>query len=435
MEELLTVHNSRTHRSKQEEIFVGEHKTYTMDAFRWQAQPGDKPREFFAGTKVTCLNKLGMREEGLTLFVYCGGKLTSGSKLIIVLFSLFPMRFEIPCLKNPDDCRTVYPIQKCSVSIWQLVSKMCPVLEWIRERHPDRVLLPAAVPDTASDMRALRSGTPNKAVASAVPSATNEHQLPFPCKISPCSKSFPTAKGCNTHMKSHERSKFTPYPLVKDSKGQGGHGAKGGNVVSAEGGKKNRRHADGGKGTRDKGAGDGCKGHGSKRSRTRGRSPSVPRPEKKGKMENEAVRDAAREAARDRGAARDADREAARQAARQAAREDARDVDREAARDADMRRFLQLQSSLQQPLLQLLHTSISAHAAPSLCSAPNLFESAAQVQLKKEYCQTIANYPALCDLTWEDFYAMPAEEWALEAQKIPLSLGHKKVLLRLHTKN
>jgi len=135
MEELLTVRNSRTHRSKQEEIFVGEHKTYTMDAFRWQVQPGDKPREFFAGTKVTCLNKLGMREEGLTLFVYCGGKLTSGSKLIIVLFSLFPMRFEIPCLKNPDDCRTEYPIQKCSVSIWQLVSKMCPVLEWIRERH------------------------------------------------------------------------------------------------------------------------------------------------------------------------------------------------------------------------------------------------------------------------------------------------------------
>ena len=100
-----------------------------------------------------------------------------------------------------------------------------------------------------------------------------------------------------------------------------------------------------------------------------------------------------------------------------------------------MKRFLQLQSSLQQPLLQLLHTSISAHAAPLLCSAPNLFESTAQVQLKKEYGQTIANYPALCDLTWEDFCAMPAEEWALEAQKIPLSLGHKKVLVRLRTKN
>jgi hypothetical protein len=93
---------------------------------------------FFSGTAITCLNNQGKREKGVFVFAYSGKQVTAGAKHGLVIFAINPPRYVIVSLNNTADCRSVSPLEKCSVPFWRGVQK-CPVLSWLALHHVARV--------------------------------------------------------------------------------------------------------------------------------------------------------------------------------------------------------------------------------------------------------------------------------------------------------
>ena len=417
----MTVRSTRFQRSVEQVIQVKDHKINTMASFCVLDNP---PRAYFGGTKVSCSDDTGVRVFGMALFTYCGRSLTKGSKLLIVLLSLCPVRYLIPSLKSTSDCLPVLPIQRCRKETWDLASRL-PALMWISKRHADIVFQIGVPLDMGEDCMRTSSITPKHRsqrtrrqvempVSTLVAASPfKKPKLEFECKADSCEASFATGNGCNTHMRSHTGLTLEPYEKPNSRRGSKGAG------------KKNDARD-----SESKGKADG-KPKRYSLSRKPKKETNEEREEREGRKRKQAGSQSHSPSppvkVRDRQLSAQADSHTNRQTDYQSFRE------ADAARaNADAKRFLQVQG----PLLNLLHYQISRQVAAGSAApnpAPSLLEGPEHTGARQEYMQTSQHYAHLRDLTFEDFCGMPAKEWQEEAKQIPLSLGHKKVFQRLHT--